>query len=298
MDVIRLYQDYGIDFVTEGHKHSRPGWVNCECPFCSGNPGYHLGWNLRDEYFFCWRCGWHPAVKTISILLQQPEPEAKRVMRLYGVNRSLIGGHTKIESHPFRLPVGSEPLYKYHKKYLERRGFNPDELIRKWKLQATGPVGKLDGVDYRFRIIIPFFWNGQMVSFDSRDTTEKQIAKYKACPMARETIPHKQILYGNQEQWTPTGICVEGPTDVWRLGERAFAVSGIQYTHEQIRVISNTFKRVAIVFDDEPQAQNQARKLVADLRFRNVDAWNVEIKGDPGSMKQKDADELVKNLMK
>jgi len=75
-------------------------------------------------------------------------------------------------------------------------------------------------------------------------------------------------------------------------------VSGIQYTHEQIRVISNTFKRVAIVFDDEPQAQNQARKLVADLRFRNVDAWNVEIKGDPGSMKQKDADELVKNLMK
>ena len=50
MDVLRLYQDYGVDHLTEGHKHCRDGWVNTPCPFCSGNDGYHLGWNLYDNY--------------------------------------------------------------------------------------------------------------------------------------------------------------------------------------------------------------------------------------------------------
>ena len=69
MDIIRLYRDYGIDHKAEGHKHTRPGWVNTECPFCTGNPGMHLGWNLKEEYFFCWRCGWHAPITTLSELL-------------------------------------------------------------------------------------------------------------------------------------------------------------------------------------------------------------------------------------
>ena len=90
---------------------------------------------------------------------------------------------------------------------------------------------------------------------------------------------------------------VEGPTDVWRLGSLAFAVSGIKYTPIQVRNISKAFKQVAIVFDADPQAKIQATKLVAELRFRGVDAFRVDIEGDPGSMKQEDADYLVKNLI-
>jgi hypothetical protein len=51
MDITRLLQDYNIDFVSENHKHSRPGWVNVRCPFCTGNEGYHLGFNLNEEYY-------------------------------------------------------------------------------------------------------------------------------------------------------------------------------------------------------------------------------------------------------
>ena len=42
MDIVQLYQDHNVDFMTEGHPHCRPGWVNTVCPFCTGNPGYHL----------------------------------------------------------------------------------------------------------------------------------------------------------------------------------------------------------------------------------------------------------------
>ena len=51
------------------------------------------------------------------------------------------------------------------------------------------------------------------------------------------------------------------------------------------------------MFDDDPQAKIQANKIVAELKFREVDAFRVDIEGDPGSMKQSDADYLVKQLI-
>lgn len=37
MDIVRLYQDYGVDHRTEGHKHCRPGQclqiINIRCIF-------------------------------------------------------------------------------------------------------------------------------------------------------------------------------------------------------------------------------------------------------------------------
>ena len=58
MKLIQLYQDYNVPFQTEGHKHCRDGWVNTECPFCTGNPGLHLGATLDGKIFTCWRDGW------------------------------------------------------------------------------------------------------------------------------------------------------------------------------------------------------------------------------------------------
>jgi hypothetical protein len=81
------------------------------------------------------------------------------------------------------------------------------------------------------------------------------------------------------------------------MGTSSFAVSGIKYTNQQIREIVRVFKRVAIMFDNDPQAKLQATKIVAELRFRGVDAFRVDIKGDPGSMDQKEADYLVKQLL-
>jgi DNA primase len=118
-----------------------------------------------------------------------------------------------------------------------------------------------------------------------------------ACPKDRELIPHKEILYGKQEYWKDNAICVEGPTDVWRFGVRSFAVSGIKFTPKQVRVMAKMFKRVAVCFDNDPQALIQANKLVGELKFRGVDAFRVDIEGDPGSMKQEDADYLVKQLI-
>jgi hypothetical protein len=301
MDIIQLYDDFSVDYRTEGHKHTRPGWVNTECPWCEGNIGYHLGYHLDDNYYVCWRCGYHPVVATVAKLIDLPERETYLLIKKYGSNiprlptKSIVA---PVKEH--RLPTNTGPLLEHHKRYLEKRNFDPDYLEREWNLLSTGPISKLDEYDYKNRILIPFIWDGQEVSFDTRIPQDKASheERYKACPKNRELISHKDILYGRQDKWRKSGVLVEGPTDVWRFGVYSFAVSGIKYTPRQVRVISQRFKRVAVCFDDDPQAFIQATRIVAELKFRGVDAFRVDIEGDPGSMKQSEADYLVKQLIK
>jgi len=298
MDVIQLYQDYSVNFLTEGHKHCRPGWVNTPCPFCTGNPGYHLGFELSSSYYVCWRCGWHPIDESLAKLLNVSRQEAVKIAKAYGNTIVYVRPPVSITKKvDHKLPSNVGPMGIMHRIYLDKRKFDPEKLEREWNLLGTGPVSLLDGLDYKFRIVIPFIWDYKEVSFDSRDITGKHFAKYMACPKERELIPHKRILYGKQELWKSTGIIVEGPTDTWRLGVYSCATSGIKFTPKQVRVIAKAFKRVAVCFDDDPQAIEQANKLVSELKFRGVDAFRVDIEGDPGAMKQSEADYLVKQLI-
>jgi len=75
MDLIQLFQDFGVNYATEGFKYCRPGWVNVDCPYCvAHSPGPHLGFNLETTHCNCWACGWHPTIPTIAKLLSQSIP--------------------------------------------------------------------------------------------------------------------------------------------------------------------------------------------------------------------------------
>jgi hypothetical protein len=297
MNIEKLYADYSIDFVTEG-KNYREGWINTRCPFCDDH-SEHLGYSLDDNYFSCFRCGHHFVDDTISKLLGVNLAAARKIIKTYDGETSFIQKEPKVitRAKAFKLPSGVDKMETMHRIYLDKRGFDPEQLEKDWGLLGSGPVSILDELNYRFRIIIPFYWDDKIVSFDSRDITGKHKSRYMACPKERELIPHKEILYGRQDKWKETGILVEGPTDVWRMGTSSCAVSGIKYTPKQVRLLTKIFKRIAIMFDDDPQAKIQANKIVAELKFRGVDAFRVDIKGDPGGMKQSDADYLIKQLI-
>ena len=302
MDIVALYNDYNVNFLTEGHKHCRPGWVNTPCPHCVSDPGhegYHLSYNLEGNFFLCWRCGWHPIIPTLSKLLSLHKSEVEILVKQYGMIVSkVVEGTKKFNLKPHILPSRTEPLLQNHIRYLEKRNFDPVYLQKEYHLLGTGPVSTLDGLNYKHRIVIPFIWEGREISFDSRDVTNKHPYKYMACPLEREIIPHKDVLYGRQDKWKDRIICVEGPTDVWRFGRYSCATSGIKYTPKQVRELAK-FKRVPVCFDgQETQALIQANLLVGELKFRGVDSFRVDIVGDPGSMEQSEANYLVKQLMK
>ena len=44
-DAIGFLETYGIKHARRG-KHARPGWVQIECPLCTGHSGMHGGFNL------------------------------------------------------------------------------------------------------------------------------------------------------------------------------------------------------------------------------------------------------------
>ena len=302
MKIVELYRDHNIS--TEEQLQ---GWINTNCPFCDDNTG-HLGFSLTSNYFNCWRCGWHPVYETLSKLLSIPKNEVHSILAeyrgqdlpiLHTTNRQPLRRSSRVRG--FRYPSGTGPLTQYHKTYLTKRGFNPEFIENFWNVKATGPFSFLESdtqiLQYKWRLLAPIIWNGTPVSFQARDITNKQPPKYKACPEDREVIKHKHVLYGKQECWGDHGICVEGILDAWRLGSKAFAVFGIQFTESQVRIMVNTFKEITVIFDNEPQAIAQADKLVAELSFRGVKSQRVTVKSDPAEMSQSEADKLVKEVI-
>jgi len=303
MSILDLYNAYSIPYSTEDHKHCRPGWANTECPFCTGNPGLHLGCQIDHAHFYCWRCGWKPTIKAIAKIIGISEPQAKTLAKEYGIYSKRTTAPQYIDKRKVRLkghkfPSGVSELKKQHIAYLTKRKFDPDEIINLWGLLGTGPVSLLDGINYKHRIIAPIYWKGKQVSFQARDITERSKLKYLACPKQREIIEHQQILYGLEKHWTDVGLIVEGITDVWRLGPSSIATFGIDFTKAQFRWMWRRFRRVIVIYDSEPQAKKQANKLVSELRFYGVSAHREDVDGDPGGMRQDDADHLVRQVLK
>ena len=299
MNIIQLYKDFNVPFATEGHKHCREGWVNTTCPFCTGNPGMHLGYNMADDFYVCWRCGWKATHKALALLIHVSEKEAKEIARKYGGKSHVNSAVTvKVGQKKFRLPPSTAPMNDRHKRYLTKRKFDPEVIEKIWDVQGTGPISLMDGISFSHRLVIPIYWEDRIVSFQTRDITAKHSLRYITCPEQRERIKHKHIFY----QAIPTKdsdacICVEGVTDAWRFGYGAIATFGIKYTKYQVREISKRFKKVFVVFDDDPQAIKQSEKLTAELILRGVDAYSIKIQGDPGDMAQADADALKKELL-
>ena len=304
MDIIKLYQDYGVQYRTEGHKHCRPGWVNTPCPFCStptSNSGYHLGFDLEREYYYCWRCGPHSIWEAVQQFTKVESFQVSKIVRIYGGKFKLLkqDRDDRIGQKEFIYPSDINDLTRQHARYLKTRGFNPEKLVKEWGLKSTGPVSLLDGKNYGNRIIIPFTWNNMVVTFQGRSPNETNKFKYLACNKEREIIHHKHLLYGNQKHWQETGLVVEGVTDVWRMGPESCATLGIKYKLQQVSLLTKYFKTVAVGYDGgEKQALQQACKLIAELKFRGRNAFLIDLPTgkDPAQLSEKEAHYITKQI--
>jgi len=306
MGIEKLLQDYGIPYVTESeHHHSTAGWINIHCPFCHGSKNFHLGINIYQPMVsHCWRCGGHSTATALARILNQPVEKMKLLIQEYAgptITTRKKAEEPRVSILPVKFPQPYfEHLNEAGKKYLENRGFDPEKLEKKWKLKQTGPVSFLDKIPYGNRIIIPIRWGGELVSFQTRDITGKAEQRYLACPMRREVIHHKHIVYGKEEKWSkhPALIVVEGVIDVWKLGTCAVATFGTSFTMEQVLALTKIHDRFFIVYDNEPQAQQQARKLAVKLKARRKKVFIETVDTDPGDMKIEDSRHFVKALLK
>ena len=285
--------DYHMDMARRGSKHYRTGWVNVQCPFCTGSPGHHGGFNISGGYYNCHRCGNHWIPKVISGLLHISIFQAKTIANKYFTKDQIVE-YSKDRKFAERLifPAGCGAMQDRHRAYLSARNFDAERLESLWNLQGTPAYGP-----YRSRVIAPIYLDGKLVSYQGRDITNNHPSKYMACAEEAEVWHHKFTVYGI-DHCRDIGIGVEGIADVWRLGYGAVCFFGIEFTLPQVLMIKRRFKRFFILFDNEPQAQENADKLGVLLNGFNIDVEILEndMDKDPGDMSQADADALMREL--
>ncbi len=290
-NIITILNNLNIPFEEEG-KNIGKDWVGVNCPYCSDFSN-HGGFNREDGHYNCWMCGGHPLDQTLSKIsglpLRQVRKELKEIHPLF------IKKQKKELSRPneLSLPLGCGPLQEQHIKYILKRNFDPDVIIREYGIMGCGPIGP-----YKYRIIIPIYYQEQLISYQGRSITDKTRMRYKACIKAKEVIPYKSILYDMDKSMDSSVVVVEGITDAWRLGHGSVATFGISYTQAQVNLLSK-YHTVHILFDSEPGAQRLAHTLAEQLSVLGVSAYVHTIEGykDPGSLPQKEADYIMKQLL-
>ena len=297
MDFRKLCADYGIPIAPHAHRHFRAGWINVECPFCTGNPGYHLGYEEAGSGtgFVCYRCGGKGGVRTIAALCHVSYNEAKEIISQYGGRPYQVQVKRWNEwklGESVAPPVGLRRVSLRGLKYLKNQGYDAEELEHLWDIKMTGPVGR-----YKFRIFIPIKFQGFTVSFTCRSYVGSDV-RYLSCPSAEEKIPHKQILYGIDEVPNRNRIVVvEGCTDVWRLGPGAVATFGTKVTQSQLKLLS-AFKKIVLIRDSDKAGAVAWRKLEAQLEGFGLNAVVHTLEGveDAAGLSQVEANYLMRTL--
>lgn len=268
LDYRRFCSANRIPLLDSGHHHCHVGWTQTHCPICAGGrEGWHLGWNLSRGGFRCWRCGPLKFWDAIQLLLHCERPAARSAVAQHQIGGSFLVERMKATKAPvtrprdLKRPPGYGAFYGVHRAYLAGRGFDPDELASRWDLGATGPYG---GV-WAWRIVIPIAnETGRVVAYQGRAIGEGVTPKYKMTDKEKCLQDPDTLIYGLDKVMSDGVIIVEGVPGVWRLGEGAVALFGIDWKRKQANHLRR-FKRRYVLFDPEPVAQKRAVALAEYL---------------------------------
>lgn len=313
MNILKLYQDFSVPTAGAGDKHYRDGWIQTRCPFCSGSEGYHLGYNITDDYFNCWRCGFKPTGKALMGILNVSYSQVRRIQRDYkgrvnGAARREAVKRATVKRKGLKTPPKLCPIRKipYVYKYLTRpiskkgRGFAPGDLRlieKRYGIKATGRFSKLDNMKLSYRVFAPIPWEGSMVSWQTRDATLRSNVKYLACPKARERVEHKHILYFPPEDKSAI-LLVEGVFDVWKIYVAGFPIVstafGVEIKDSQVLLLKR-YKKIYLWLDPDKAGRSHMNSLENRLLFAGKDVEVIRAFGktDPGDMNKRQIREIL-----
>jgi DNA primase len=236
----------------------------------------------------CWKCGGHNPIQYIREIENCSYKEALSIVEEYQKYES-----TEIIEKPKftgQIELPKEIDWQYRDQmvnYLVSRGFS-ESIVEKYQLAPCGHRGK-----YKFKIIIPVFSNKELVSF----TTRSYVPNVENAKGHFPGINIKEYLYNVDNFHGATLVIVEGPSDVWAIGEKinnVVGTFGIMFTEKQIlKIINLKPSKVFIVYDSEPQALQQAEKLASKLQgFVTTQIIELPEGKDPGDLTDEEIMEL------
>jgi len=269
-DFVSFCKDYGIPYATRGKQISR-GWIGLRDVFNKANDtDWHLAGNSAGGYLNSWIDGGHSIKSWLEIVA--PDADYHKIMQEYGDEISYVNRlNDKVENATY-LEFNFPELPSHARKYIEKRKFDPDELIEKYGLRWGGIVG-----DFAYRIIIPVYdATGKMVSYQGRFIGKdcSEIPRYKNLSLEKSLVDPKSILFNENNVVGDTVFVVEGFFNCVRWSGNAVASLGTSFTESQVQALSK-YKRCVILFDSEYAAQKKAKKL--GVRVSSMGGAEVEV---------------------
>ena len=299
-DVKEYLDARGVFHNDEPGKNIQEGWIAINCLWCD-DPSTHLGIDLNNKGINCWRC---PTKGTVIKLIMKIDRCSFDSALLQLEKFSHISASIKTRSSrpeqmpevPIKVelpPLSQNELLQIHHDYLLSRNFDPFRIFKKYRLNCMGPVG-----EFIFRLIIPFYEKGRLVTYTTRDVTNKSKIPYIHCDKKSSILHPKDTLY-NIDTVEDTAVVVEGVTDVWRMGDGVIATMGDKWTAIQARLLAKRrgVKRCFILYDTEEEAQENAKRLAFYLSTSIQDVNLLELnQGDPGALSPDDAKSIRKEI--
>jgi hypothetical protein len=280
-----LMEKNEIDFKTS-HKDVRSGWLGLKCPWCGGEGQYYLGIHMESLACNCWRCGPHRLSEVLAELLNIGTPQAIAISRT--MPSPAFKRPERDNTGRYRPPSILGQAMGLHRDYVRSRGFKPKHLERLWGVGWIGPR-----IPWAWRKLIPAMEHGKPMSWTTRSVSEEcdPSRRYMASPPDRERKPLKDLLYGI-DYCRHAIVVTEGPTGPWKIGPGCVATNGLSVTPAQIDVMTAFPVRV-IVFDNEKEAQQRAKKLCGLLEVYPGETYRVRIDSpDPGTMTRREINKL------
>lgn len=299
MNFEKLFNDYHIDYNNRINR----GWTNVHCPYCTEVSGtFHGGFNNAGDYYHCWKCGGHDFETTLSLVTRIPKNQIKDLIEQYQGRSRILKRLNKRESKVTKIELPTDTFTKTERKYLKSRNFSPRLLHEKYGIVGGGISGP-----WKYRIIIPLILNGKIVSWTGRSILPKEqleelnIPRYKNLSIEQSVIDPKSVLYNLDNCKNDVAVLTEGAFDVIRLGNDFFCSFGTELTQSQISMIKERFRKVFIMFDNEKEAQEKARKFgmqIASIgvEVEIVDTYSDFNKNDGGELNQDEVNQIRKEL--
>jgi len=298
-DIIAFLDFNMIRYDTAG-KNIGQGYIGLDrCPFCDVD-GNHFGIRMESNVGTCWVCGEVASPpRLVQILTNLPWKEVYKILEENQNEDRWIPESPK-PGDDVLFPEGITSLHNKAGNYLWSRGFDPEYIIRKYKVKATKRNCYLEiekkSWNFSNRVIIPIIMEKQTVAYTGRSYVGED-PRYMNSPTEACIIPPASCIY-NSDTLKNKAILVEGITDVWRMGDECAAMMGVKFTDEQIHYLGRkNLEEVFVLFD--PGADKEAEKLCKALGsvVPYVRKITLNKDCDPGDLEASEAMQIKYELM-
>lgn len=288
----RLLDTHGIDYF------SRDDEIHFDCPFCDDDrKRFYL--NSVTGFGHCHNCKWSSKniVRFVSEFTGLGMDRAEDYVRQsVGKWHYQAEAERHAEKADIDLPVGYHPLrWPIHGKqerfwkYLREVRSNPVKIdsVLDYELGYT-VLGQ-----YRDRVVIPVYWDDELVSFVARAISKTQEPKVLTPRGNKES----EYLFNLDRLWGAKELVLcEGPFDVLRIPDLAVCSFGTHLSASQISLLKESgCRRVIIAWDDDTwQVKRELGKLARQAPIIQLwhkleswfDVWAIDLPAgeDPDSM--------------